>query len=84
VGYHNEHHDVMTIAWKNLPKLKALAPEFYDNLVVHKSYPKLLYRFIVDPKLHLKARVLRKSVAVTTPPKAAAVMLEDGVTPEVV
>jgi sphingolipid delta-4 desaturase len=61
VGYHNEHHDIMTIAWKNLPKLKALAPEFYDTLEDHKSYPGLLWRFIWDPKMHLKSRVTRPS-----------------------
>ncbi len=66
VGYHNEHHDVMTIAWKNLPKLKALAPEYYDNLVSHKSYSKLLLRFIMDPKLHLKSRVLRADKGMET------------------
>ena len=84
VGYHNEHHDVMTIPWKNLPKLRALAPEYYDNLLVHESYPKLLYRFIVDPKLSLKSRVLRKSVPVTPVTSPAEVVLEDGVSPEVV
>jgi sphingolipid delta-4 desaturase len=61
VGYHNEHHDIMTISWKNLPKLKALAPEYYDTLKAHKSYPGLLWRFIWDPSLHLKSRVLRPS-----------------------
>lgn len=60
VGFHNEHHDVMTIPWVNLPKLKALAPEYYDHLVFHPSYPRLLYRFIMDPALSLKSRVIRK------------------------
>lgn len=61
VGYHNEHHDVMTIPWVNLPKLKALAPEFYDPLVSHPSYPMLLLRFIFDKDMDLRTRVLRKS-----------------------
>ena len=72
VGYHNEHHDIMTIPWRNLPKLKALAPEYYDTLKSHSSYPGLLLRFIVDPELHLKKRVLRSSVKTASPAPAEA------------
>ncbi|MBC7397229.1 MAG: fatty acid desaturase, partial [Bdellovibrionales bacterium] len=50
-----------TIPWKKLPKLKAVAPEYYNTLKTHASYPGLLLRFIVDPNLHLKKRVLRKA-----------------------
>lgn len=58
-GYHNEHHDLMMIAWPKLPKLKAMAPEFYDTLYSHRSYTKLLFRFLFDPKLSLYSRVVR-------------------------
>jgi len=69
VGYHNEHHDVMTIAWQNLPKLKQIAPEFYAPLKTHDSYVKLLIRFICDPTMSLSSRVIRPSrtLAVATP-----------------
>jgi sphingolipid delta-4 desaturase len=59
VGYHNEHHDFPSIPWSNLPKLKAAAPEFYDNLVYHNSWFKLWLRFLFDPGLSLYSRIVR-------------------------
>lgn len=61
IGYHNEHHDFMGIAWNNLPKLKRLAPEYYDNLKAHRSYSKVLWNFLWDPKLNLYSRVTREN-----------------------
>ena len=37
-GLHVEHHDLMTIPWRRLPKLRQIAPEFYDNLETIPSY----------------------------------------------
>ncbi len=59
VGYHNEHHDFPSIPWSNLQKLKDAAPEFYDNLVSHKSWFKLWLRFLFDPDLSLYSRIVR-------------------------
>jgi len=59
VGYHNEHHDFSSIPWSNLPKVKAAAPEFYDNLVYHKSWTKLWFKFLFDPNLSLYSRMTR-------------------------
>ncbi|MBK7631502.1 MAG: fatty acid desaturase [Ignavibacteriales bacterium] len=59
VGYHNEHHDFPSIPWSNLPKVKAAAPEFYDNLVYHKSWTMLWLKFLFDPKLSLYSRMTR-------------------------
>lgn len=59
VGYHNEHHDLMRVPWNRLPKLKAMAPEFYDTLHFHTSWTKLLLKFLFDPSLSLYSRMIR-------------------------
>ncbi|MDX2001338.1 MAG: fatty acid desaturase [Chitinophagales bacterium] len=59
VGYHNEHHDFPNIPWNNLPKLKKLAPEFYDNLKYHDSLIKLFFQFLFDKRYSLFSRVER-------------------------
>lgn len=63
VGYHNEHHDVSSIPWNRLPALKRLAPEQYESLVAHRSWPRLLVRFLTDPGLSLYSRMLRSNRA---------------------
>ncbi len=59
VGFHNEHHDVMRVPWSRLPRVRAIAPEFYDSLHSHTSWTKLWLRFLFDPKLSLFSRVVR-------------------------
>jgi sphingolipid delta-4 desaturase len=59
IGHHNEHHDFPGIPWNNLPKLRKLAPEFYDTLYYHKSWSKLLLKFFTDRNLSLYSRVER-------------------------
>ena len=49
VGFHNEHHDMPSIPWNNLPKLKALAPELYEPLLAHRSYTKPVFSVSVRP-----------------------------------
>ena len=61
VGYHNEHHDFPSIPWNRLPKLRAMAPEWYDTLYYHMSWPKLMLKFLSDPKIDLFSRVERPS-----------------------
>jgi sphingolipid delta-4 desaturase len=69
VGYHNEHHDFPSIAWNNLPKLRAMAPEFYDTLRFHTSWSRLLLQFLFDPRYTLFSRVERsKTAEVMAPP----------------
>ncbi|MEX0679796.1 MAG: fatty acid desaturase [Balneolales bacterium] len=61
VGYHNEHHDFAGIPWSRLPKVRELAPEYYDTLVYHTSWSRLLWRFLTDPNITLESRVDRET-----------------------
>ena len=59
VGYHNEHHDFPSVPWNKLPQLKKEAPAFYDNLLAHRSWTKLFFRFLFDKKISLYSRTVR-------------------------
>ncbi len=61
VGYHNEHHDFPSIPWNRLPKVRAAAPEWYNTLYYHRSWPGLLMKFLSDPKIDLFSRIERPS-----------------------
>jgi len=71
VGYHNEHHDFPSIAWTRLPKLRALAPEFYDTLPSHPSWPGVIYNFIFDSNVGMFSRVKREEKSVREAANAA-------------
>ena len=60
VGYHNEHHDFPSVPWNKLPRIRAIAPEVYNNLAYHTSWTRLLLRFLFDSKLSLFSRMLRQ------------------------
>jgi sphingolipid delta-4 desaturase len=62
MGYHNEHHDFATVPWNNLPKVKKLAPEFYDNLVSYRSWTAVLLHYIFDPEMSSYSRIVRPAV----------------------
>jgi len=59
VGYHNEHHDFPSIPGSRLPQLKKMAPDFYDTLLVHKSWVMVLIKFISNPNIGLYSRIKR-------------------------
>ena len=59
VGYHNEHHDFPWVPWHRLPLVRRAAPEAYDTLAFHRSWTKLLFRFLFDPRISLFSRVVR-------------------------
>lgn len=59
VGYHNEHHDFPAVPWTRLPKLYEIAKEFYEPLPYHKSWPLVIWQFIVDKEVGMWCRVKR-------------------------
>ena len=63
IGYHNEHHDFTDVPWSRLPRLKEMAPEFYGDLKMHKSWSGLMFKFIFDPQFTLYTRVDRSPAA---------------------
>ena len=58
MGFHNEHHDFMYVPWINLPKVKAIAPEYYDSLKSYTSWTKVLFMFIFNPRIDSFSRVV--------------------------
>eukprot|EP01006_Ploeotia_vitrea_P003606 TRINITY_DN112913_c0_g1_i1.p1 TRINITY_DN112913_c0_g1~~TRINITY_DN112913_c0_g1_i1.p1 ORF type:complete len:362 (-),score=186.43 TRINITY_DN112913_c0_g1_i1:188-1231(-) len=59
VGYHNEHHDFPKIPWSKLPRVREIAPEFYNNLPHHDSYIKVFWDYITDANIGPFSRVKR-------------------------
>lgn len=61
VGYHNEHHDFPSVPWTRLPDVKRMAPEYYDCLPYHTSWPMVTVQFILGTDSGLWARIKRKA-----------------------
>jgi sphingolipid delta-4 desaturase len=59
VGYHNEHHDFPAVPWNRLPRIRAIAPEFYDTLDYKTSWTALWLSFLFNNNYSLYSRVLR-------------------------
>lgn len=59
VGYHNEHHDFPKVAGINLPKIRAIAPEYYEGLNQHPSWVKTIWDYIVRDDIGPFSRVKR-------------------------
>lgn len=60
VGLHNEHHDFPAVPWTRLPRLHALAKEYYADLPQHRSWTYAIWRFIWDDQVGMRCRVKRK------------------------
>ncbi|TRM65322.1 fatty acid desaturase-domain-containing protein [Schizophyllum amplum] len=82
VGYHNEHHDFPSVAWTRLPALKALAPEFYDTIPSHPSWPMIIVNFIRDPEVGIFARAKRKARPATAAGANGVAEKTNGVVPK--
>lgn len=61
-GYHNEHHDFPNIPWTNLPKLRAMCPDFYETVPQHTSWCWVIWKFITDPEMGVHNRIKRPDV----------------------
>jgi sphingolipid delta-4 desaturase len=59
VGYHNEHHDLVTIPWSRLPEIRRIAPEFYEGLHAYTSWTALLIQFVRDRDITLFNYIVR-------------------------
>jgi len=59
VGYHNEHHDLITVPWSRLPEIRQRAPEFYEGLHAYGSWTGLLLDFVSNRQISLFDRMVR-------------------------
>lgn len=59
VGYHTEHHDFPRIPCSLLPKLKIIAPEFYNDRYSDDHWTSFFFKFIMDDNITLSQRKMR-------------------------
>ncbi|KAL7680398.1 putative sphingolipid delta4-desaturase [Plasmopara halstedii] len=62
VGLHNEHHDFPFVAGSRLHEVRALAPEFYENLPSHDSWIKVMVNYVMDDNVNAYSRVKRHNL----------------------
>ena len=62
VGYHNEHHDIMNIPGRFLPRYYKITREFYEHLDSTSSWTKMFYDFITKRQLGADKRYMRNDL----------------------
>jgi sphingolipid delta-4 desaturase len=67
MGYHVEHHDFTDVPGKNLPRLHAIAPEFYEGLVSHTSWSGIFLTFVRERRLSHRSRFVRDAANMRSP-----------------
>ena len=72
VGYHNEHHDLVSVPWSKLPEVRRVAHEFYDDLHSYTSWTGLLVYFCFRPDSTLFRFIVRDSRAIARAGTSAA------------
>lgn len=64
-GYHNEHHDFMSVSGWRLPELRAKLDPYYRDLVGHDSWTAVLVRYVLDRNIGPHSRIVRDRRAFT-------------------
>ena len=59
VGYHNEHHDFPNVPWTRLPRIRAVAAEFYASKSQQTAWPRLMLAYVLSDALGPQARAVR-------------------------
>ena len=60
IGYHMEHHDFPYVPCINLPKVREIASEFYEDLPQHRSWFGVWKEFVFNPNISPYSRVKRE------------------------
>jgi sphingolipid delta-4 desaturase len=61
-GYHVEHHDFPAVPWNRLPRLRRLAPEFYESTFTYRSRVRLMLAFVFGRDWHIGRHTVRIGV----------------------
>ena len=66
MGYHVEHHDFVNVPGRDLPRLHAIAREYYEGLTSHRSWTQIFYTFVKSPRLSHHSRFIRAQAVLRT------------------